>query len=71
MTDQKMTTKMLAQKVAWEGGIVATLDYGISPSEIEDPEVADIWSRLYSLYNEMGPLMTDLDKRLRQARSQP
>jgi hypothetical protein len=68
---RKLTTLAFAHKVAWEGGITATLNYGISPDELEDPEVAACWGRLHDHYDAMQADMEWLDERLREARKKP
>ena len=66
---RKLTTLAFAHKVAWEGGITATLDYGIHPDELEDPEVAACWGRLRDHYDAMQKDMAWLDLQLRGARA--
>lgn len=66
---RKLTLPRLAAKVAWEGGLVATLDYGVRSDDIDDPETAALWSKLETLYDEMTPLMAQLDLRIRRARA--
>lgn len=66
---RKLTLPRLAAKVAWEGGLVATLDYGVRSDDIDDPETAALWRELEHLYDEMTPLMAQLDLRIRRARA--
>jgi hypothetical protein len=66
---RKLTLPRLAAKVAWEGGIVGTLDYGVRSDDIDDPETAFLWSKLERLYDEMTPVMAQLDLRIRRARA--
>jgi hypothetical protein len=68
VNDKKWSASRLASKVDWEGGILATLDYGISDDEIEDPELAYLWGRLRDLYDPMAPLMDRVDAILRAAK---
>ena len=63
-----MTARDLAQKVHWEGGIVATLEYGIRSDEIDDPELAALWRRMEKLYDELRPALDITDRMLRAAR---
>jgi hypothetical protein len=46
----------LGEKVAWEGGAFEALRYGIRSREIDDPELAQLWSRMESLYEQIAPL---------------
>lgn len=56
MTRQtELTIKTLADKVAWEGGVLGALEYGVSADQIMDPEAASLWRRIESLYNELRP----------------
>jgi excisionase family DNA binding protein len=48
---------LLASKVRWEGGILATLEYGIRSDEIADPLLAEAWQRLEVLYDQIRPLL--------------
>jgi hypothetical protein len=65
MTDKpKMSADRLAQKVRWEGGLMAALEYGIAPEQIDDPELADLWGRLQRGYREISPLLTEAMSRL-------
>jgi hypothetical protein len=52
-----MDKAALAQKVRWEGGLWAALEYGISPDDIADPELAALWARLAESYREIAPLI--------------
>jgi hypothetical protein len=47
----------LAQKIRWEGGLLAALDYGIKARDIADPELAALWRRLERAYARMAPLL--------------
>ena len=67
--ESKLTLDMLARKVGWEGGILATLDYGISSDDIDDPEIAALWAELERLYRGMAPIMGTIDRRIRAARA--
>ena len=67
--ERKLTLRRLAHKVGWEGGILATLDYGIRSDDIDDPEVAALWADLEQLYLRMAPIMGALDRRIREARA--
>lgn len=66
---RKMSLRRLADKVGWEGGILATIDYGLRSSEIDDPEVARLWAELESIYDQMIPVLGKVDLRIREARA--
>jgi hypothetical protein len=66
---RKFSLRRLADKVGWEGGILATLDYGVRSSDIDDMEVARLWAELEALYEAMIPAMGEIDLRIRQARA--
>ena len=65
----KLSIERLASRVGTEGGIVAALDYGIRGNDISDDELAAIWGKLQGLYEQMIPLMDQLDRRIRRARA--
>ncbi len=56
--------KTLAQKIRWEGGLWAALEYGIKADHIEDPELAELWARLEHSYREIAPLIEAAARRL-------
>lgn len=62
----ELTIKTLADKVAWEGGVLGALEYGVSADQILDPEAASLWRRLESLYNDLRPAMWQMERMLRE-----
>lgn len=66
---RKLSLRRLADKVGWEGGILATMDYGVRSTDIDDPDVAELWAQLEVLYNQMIPVMGKVDLRIREARA--
>lgn len=66
---RKITLRRLAHKVGWEGGILATIDFGIRSGDIEDQEVAKLWAEIEALYDRMVPVMGKVDQRIREARA--
>lgn len=68
MSDRKMSLHDLAAKVGWEGGILATLEYGITADDIEDPSLAAIWERMERHYGAIREDMHSIDLMLRQSR---
>ena len=69
MKHKKMSLGRLAAKVAWEGGIINALDYGIRSVDVEDADVARHWAELERLYERMIPLLGAIDRRIREARA--
>lgn len=65
----KLTLRRLADKVGWEGGILAAIDYGIRSEDIEDVEVASLWAQVERLHDQMIPALAKLDLRIRRARA--
>jgi hypothetical protein len=64
---EPITNDRLARKVDWEGGIIATLDYGIRSEQIADPEVAAMWHEAETIYDKLAPVLVELDRRMRDA----
>ena len=56
---------LLAYKIKWEGGILATLDYGLRPEDIADADLREAWSKLVALHSRMRPLVRDFEARLK------
>lgn len=63
--ERKISSAWLAQKVAWEGGPLATLDYGIVAEQIEDPALRALWQDLQDRYRGLAPLVADIERFLR------
>jgi hypothetical protein len=60
----ELDAERLAQKIRWEGGLWAALEYGIRAEDIADPELADLWSRIERGYQELAPLLDEARSRL-------
>jgi hypothetical protein len=56
---------LLAYKIKWEGGVLATLDYGLRPEDIADEDLRAAWAELRALHARMRPLVRDFEKRLK------
>jgi hypothetical protein len=56
--------ELLAYKIKWEGGVLATLDYGLMPEDIADRDLRAAWAELRGLYGRMRPLIRSFEKRL-------
>ena len=54
----------LAQKIRWEGGLWAALEYGITPDEIADSELAALWDRMDQAFRAFAPLFEEAMVRL-------
>jgi len=64
---EQLSRPRLAEKVAWEGGTIEALRYGIRSSDIADPDVARLWSELETLYERMAPIARQIDRVLEAA----
>ena len=58
---QLMTHQEVADKIGWEGGILATLECGIKSSDIEKGPLRDEWKKLELLYKSFGPLIEKIE----------
>jgi hypothetical protein len=66
-TNEKMSAERLAQKIRWEGGLMAALEYGIRPEDIADKDLADLWTQLRNGYRQLSPLLAEASARLKVA----
>ncbi len=64
-TTETYDRDLLAYKITWEGGVLATLDYGLRPEDIADPDLRAAWAELRALHARMRPLIKDFEKRLK------
>jgi hypothetical protein len=61
---EKYTKQDLAQKVEWEGGLAAAIDYGIKHDELPDDtptETVDAWRRLEADLATVDNWLSDID----------
>jgi hypothetical protein len=60
------TRAEVRDKIEWEGGYVAALDYGLRVSDMPegDTELRDAWDKLWAAYREMGPFVAAVEKLL-------
>jgi hypothetical protein len=63
-----MTLKELSDKVTYEGGAFAALQYGIRSRDIADPQVAALWLDLEESYEALSPICWRLDSLLKQGK---
>ena len=54
----------LRDRIDWEGGYFDAVEYGISPDDIDDPEVAALWEALCALVYSAHELTDQLDELL-------
>jgi hypothetical protein len=57
---------LLASKIRWEGGVAATLDYGLRAADIGDPALRTAWTRLQKVHAQLHPLILEFENLLRQ-----
>jgi hypothetical protein len=62
-----MDRRRLAEKVEWEGGVFATLRYGVRSEEIEDEELRTLWAQMEEHYLAITPIATQITVRLKNA----
>lgn len=48
--------RRLAEKVAWEGGVFATLRYGVRSDDIADAEIKELWAEMERHYRAITPV---------------
>jgi hypothetical protein len=54
----------LKEKIRWEGGVIAALDYGIEANLITDPELARLWGVAEDCYAAVNALLYPLEKEI-------
>jgi len=64
MTSKVYDRDLLAYKIQWEGGVIATLDYGLLPEDIADSDLRTAWAELRDLQAQMRTLIKDFQNRL-------
>ena len=57
--------RRLAEKVEWEGGVFATLRYGVRSDDIDDEELRGMWAQMEAHYLAMTPIATQTSVRLK------
>lgn len=60
----KLNNEQLANKIDWEGGIIAAIEWGIHAGDIEDPEVASLWAEIEVGYSLLYPAFSRLNELL-------
>jgi hypothetical protein len=59
--------RRLAEKIEWEGGVFATLRYGVRSEDIADEDLRALWARMEEHYLAITPLATQISVRLKDA----
>ena len=55
---------LLASKIDWEGGITATLEYGLRSEDIADPDLQAQWQAMERLWDDLRPLIQEFRRSL-------
>ena len=55
----KMTKEDVLAKVSWEGGLRATIEYGLKGSDIDDPILAAMWDAARDCYDVRADRWSD------------
>jgi hypothetical protein len=66
MSDRFEDRAALAGKIEWEGGLMESLDYGITTEMMPegDAELTEAWSKLEAAYRETAKLADVVEKLL-------
>lgn len=63
-SNKRFNEASLTQKIRWEGGLLASLAYGIPADAIDDASLAAQWRDLEAAYRAFAPLLEDVAERL-------
>lgn len=64
---ERMDRRRLAEKVSWEGGVFATLRYGVRSEDIDDPDLRRLWHEMERHYLAITPIATRIATELKRA----
>jgi hypothetical protein len=64
---ERMDPRRLAEKVAWEGGVFATLRYGVRSEDIADEHLKALWAEMESHYRAITPIAARIAAALENA----
>ena len=59
--------RRLAEKVAWEGGVFATLRYGVRSEDIADEDLKALWAEMERHYRAITPIAVRIAAALEKA----
>lgn len=62
-----MDRRRLAEKVAWEGGVFATLRYGVRSQDIADEDLKALWAEMERHYRAITPIAVRIAAALEKA----
>lgn len=63
----KMDRQRLAEKVVWEGGVFATLRYGVRSDDIADEDLRALWAEMERHYQAITPIAVRITAALESA----
>ncbi len=61
---KQLSTHEVAQRIAWEGGVLDAIEYGISHDQIDDPGLRTLWRQLEMRYKALTPIISRIEERL-------
>jgi hypothetical protein len=64
---EQMDRCSLADKVAWEGGVFATLRYGVRSEDIADESLKAMWAEMERHYRAITPIAVQIAAALERA----
>ena len=64
---EQLDRRGLADKVAWEGGVFATLRYGVRSEDIEDEHLRALWAEMECHYRAITPIAVRIAAALESA----
>ena len=66
MSDRFKSRDDLAGKIEWEGGVIESLDYGITTDMMPegDAELTEAWGKLEAAWKQLSPLADAVEKLL-------
>lgn len=64
---ERMDRRRLAEKVAWEGGVFATLRYGVRSEDIADESLKALWAEMERHYRAITPIAVKIAAALEKA----
>lgn len=57
----EMTLQDVADKIGWEGGFAAVLDYGLKPEDVPE-EIRPLWQKAWDAYQQLNEIWIELEK---------